>query len=80
MSLCKPLFEHDCPHCTFLGTIDINFTESIEKGDVYICDDTLIFRLSDEGSDYYSRTLEYIYKFPTGYWMNPLKLYESYKS
>lgn len=49
----KPLFEHDCDHCVFLGSFEANNV----KSDLYYhdCSDpTVIARYSSEGSDYSS--------------------------
>lgn len=49
----KPIFEHDCPICTFLGHSDDG------KKDLYFCPQTgtlptVIARYSDHGPDYMS--------------------------
>jgi hypothetical protein len=42
----QPRYVHDCDGCTFLG--------QFEEYDLYACDNTVIARRSDEGSDYKS--------------------------
>ena len=48
-----PLYEHDCSHCTFLGTWQ-------DMYDLYVCrnddygPDCYVARVSSEGSDYSS--------------------------
>ena len=65
----KPQFQHDCDKCEFLGSFDyqgclVDGSIADFTADLYVCrgvrnlgrgkDDTLIARLSDEGSDYCS--------------------------
>lgn len=51
----KPMYEHDCDTCIFLGHVVINK----RNADIYVCEDkdrpewsTLVYRHSDEPSDY----------------------------
>lgn len=57
-----PRFQHDCNHCVFLGTVNINTTFA----DIYFHksknDVTIIARTDDEGSEYCSSPL----------WISPL--------
>lgn len=53
----SPIFKHDCSQCRFLGTINY----AGQWGDLYVCersnkrmDNSLIFRISDNGPDYTS--------------------------
>ena len=43
----KPLFQHDCANCEYVGT-----TSGPDR-DWYICNDTIIAREGDEGWDYW---------------------------
>ena len=48
-----PRWEHDCEKCEFKGT---HFDQSGNAIDFWICGKTLIFRFSNEPSDYFSMT------------------------
>jgi len=52
----KPQFQHDCKSCQFIAY------RSADKYDMYVCSQggdlpTIVFRFSDEGSDYTSLPL-----------------------
>lgn len=46
----KPLFHHDCPHCTFLGNVRVPI-QNYEPADMYKCEHHFVLRFSDEPSD-----------------------------
>ena len=46
----KPKWKHDCTACTFIGAM---FMYN-KTADWYVCNDTVLARMSDEGSDYWS--------------------------
>ena len=62
----KPLYQHDCNSCTFLGSVEgrehpaefMQPADPIKKADLYVCGAhehlTVIARFSDELSDYSS--------------------------
>ena len=46
----KPKWKHDCTACTFIGAMFMSKTTA----DWYVCGDTVLARMSDEGSDYWA--------------------------
>jgi len=46
----KPQWKHDCTACTFIGAMFMHN----KTADWYVCGDTVLARMSDEGSDYWS--------------------------
>lgn len=52
-----PKFQHDCTTCTHVANAQFLIDKQIIKADVYICNDTIILRWSDEGSDYSSMSI-----------------------
>jgi hypothetical protein len=50
MKALKPRYEHDCPKCTYLG--------SLQEFDIYTCpqggNPTIVARFSGKGPDYFS--------------------------
>ena len=46
----KPTWEHDCPSCKYLGSID----QTRGHADWYECGESVIARFGDEGSQYWS--------------------------
>jgi hypothetical protein len=48
----KPFFKHDCTKCVFIGQAEIQSIDHKSKGDIYYCGTTLVYRHSDEPSDY----------------------------
>lgn len=47
-----PRFKHDCDHCVFAGLL-FNGPDSF-YADIYVCNHTVIFRVGDDGPDYWS--------------------------
>ena len=45
-----PLYEHDCPHCTFLGTVFLPMRD-MEIADMYKCNKSYIMRFSSDPAD-----------------------------
>lgn len=52
MSKMKPTYQHDCKECNFIGSMHTNMARNI--ADWYECGESVIARLGDEGSDYWS--------------------------
>jgi hypothetical protein len=55
--MAKPVYEHDCKACIFLGTLKIGYLDKpTQVTDLYICkkpyEVTVVARFSDEESDY----------------------------
>jgi len=46
----KPKWKHDCTACTFIGAMFMHN----KTADWYVCNDTVIARMSDDGPDYWS--------------------------
>jgi hypothetical protein len=46
----KPKHKHYCDQCTYLGSMFMHN----KVADWYVCNDTVLARMSDEGSDYWS--------------------------
>ena len=49
-TLATPLYEHDCPRCTFLGSVFVPI-EKFKPADMYKCDHQYVLRFSDDPSD-----------------------------
>ena len=58
----KPLFHHDCPHCTFLGNVRVPM-QNFVFADMYKCDKAYILRFSDDPADNRSGNYETL-----GFW------------
>jgi hypothetical protein len=76
----KPIYEHDCDCCTFLG----NFTDEFETYDLYHCaggfGPTVVGRYDNEGSKYISGMVFAIHAYENnepGVW---LELYKRAKA
>lgn len=48
--LATPLYEHDCPRCTFLGTVFVPIRD-YEPADMYKCNKSYIMRFSSDPAD-----------------------------
>ena len=46
----KPKWKHDCTACTFIGAMFMHN----KTADWYVCGDTVLARMSDDGPDYWS--------------------------
>lgn len=46
---CPPRYTHYCNHCRYLG--------HLENFDIYICNDTILYRYGNEDSEYGSRNI-----------------------
>jgi len=53
----KPLYEHDCPQCKFLGSVRVPI-QAFEVADMYKCEHQYVLRFSSEPSDNRSGTHE----------------------
>ena len=51
----KPLYDHDCDHCTFLGTVHYNG----DWHDLYVCRNSVLARNGDDGPEYSFAPFEY---------------------
>ena len=51
----KPLYDHDCDHCTFLGTVHY----SGDWHDLYVCRNSVLARNGDDGPECSSAPFEY---------------------
>ena len=65
--LATPLYEHDCPDCTFLGTVFVPI-QKFEPADMYKCKHQYVLRFSSEPSDNRSGTHESL-----GFWFRTEK-------
>ena len=53
----KPKWQHDCPSCNYLGSID----QTQGRSDWYECGESVIARFSDEGSQYWSSVKDIVF-------------------
>jgi hypothetical protein len=53
----KPKWEHTCPNCKYLGSID----QTRGRTDWYECGESVIARHGDEGSKYWSSPKEIVF-------------------
>ena len=63
----RNVFQHDCDKCLYIGT-----THGPDR-DWYVCNDTIIARKSDEGSDYWSTLIDMVHT----HWDKPIEHFRS---
>jgi len=64
----KPIYKHDCDKCIFMGTyrdedINIDLDLYVHLADC-IGETELVARMSDDGPDYLSVTINNLFRFP----------------